>query len=154
MLTLLLALSAASDPGVPVDDAVAARLSARHLDDPCAAVAPLGEAPVVLDALVRVADEVSMPPWVAPRAAACVGRRLDEPLAREAAARWIGDPDRAGLALVVLDQLDVAPADTAVSLARLAHARREDARFWGYAAPRLRRSPHAEVARLAQDPLQ
>jgi hypothetical protein len=93
----------------------------RTRDD--AGCAALGEATPALRAeLADLAEADVQPPWASVRAAGCLVTLFPD---AETAARvrpWMADPERAGLALVVVGRLDGLPAIDAADLARAALA--------------------------------
>jgi hypothetical protein len=91
-------------------------LSARHNVECGAAVAGV-QAPV--EVLVEIAEEATAPPWAGMRAASCLAR-LYSAESLPSMETWILDESKAGLALVVLGELDHMPEATARKLAKLA----------------------------------
>ncbi len=73
------------------------------------------------DQLVRYTDPTLQPPSVPVRASACLVERFPESVAN-IALPWMTDPERVGLALVVLNGLDRLPEPSALQLARAALA--------------------------------
>jgi len=121
-------------------------LTPRHAGAPCAELMALGSEAEVTQALVTVADTVTMPPWVGTRAAHCVSLRIDEdPVALHASERWMTSPDTAGFALIVLGQLDAVKPVVRADLVTLATERiATDATFASHVRPLLRRHDAAE----------
>ncbi|MFM2161919.1 MAG: hypothetical protein RLZZ383_1431 [Pseudomonadota bacterium] len=90
------------------EDAWATLLAPRHLATlPCGRIPPASEA--------RVAEADGLLPWVNLRAAACVAASPST-AAADARARWVRDPNLAGLAEVVVDALPRLPASEARAL--------------------------------------
>lgn len=116
-------------------------LTARHAEKDCATL----EADYGLEALVEVAEQVPMPPWVPMRAASCVGAASDRG-GQEALLRWLADASLPGLAAAAVAGLaegaDLAP-ELVVAVASRASA---DARF--ARAARLQAHPHPVLRAL------
>ncbi|MCO4746385.1 MAG: hypothetical protein KC912_16430 [Proteobacteria bacterium] len=89
MWLLVLTLAAFAEPAPEL----AASLSARHADQDCAELVDQHG----VDALIRAADEMTMPPWAPLRAAQCVGTVATEG-GEPAIRRWLADAERPGLA--------------------------------------------------------
>jgi hypothetical protein len=99
--------------------AVYKALSVRDPEPECAAVEALSATPA--QTLLEVVEHASQPPWAGMRAATCLILGHGEAMAPTLAS-WVQDPDRRGLALLVLDQLDQLPEAQALELAQQALA--------------------------------
>lgn len=132
---------------------ITAAFTPRHAGADCDAVHAMGSLSSVVPALVETAETVAMPPWVGTRAAHCVSELISvDSLAYGAAVRWVTDDSRAGLGLIVLDNLDSLPQDSALSLAERAHQHSTSSQsFRRYALPKLERSLHPAVRALSAD---
>lgn len=110
-------LARAAEPEA-LDPALFRALSLRD-GTPCASLD-------VADAeqLARYTDPTLQPASVPVRASACLVERFPESVAG-IALPWMTDPERAGLALVVLNGIDRLPEPSAVQLARAALANPE-----------------------------
>ena len=150
MLWFLLGIALAS-PDLASD--MTTRLSVRHDPPACETLAALGPDDAVREALVEVAETVRLPPWAPMRAAACLVERADQdPEALAVARRWVVDPERPGLALVVLGGLDPLPPEEALALARRGADRAaEEPRLAPYVVDALRGSRHEAVLRVGRD---
>jgi hypothetical protein len=115
---LLLTLAAHAAPELtpsPAELQVVAALSVRHDPPSCTRLGELLPDPGA--SFARIAEGISSPPWVGPRAALCL---MNHPKpARAAATRWLADPELAGLADVALQHLGALPEPDALALARL-----------------------------------
>jgi hypothetical protein len=119
----------------------------RARDD--AGCAALGEpTPALRAELADLAEADVSPPWAPIRAASCLVTLFPD---EETAARvrpWMADPARAGLALVVVGELDVMPTSAAAELARAALAS-PDERQRARVQRRLAKSTRDELRALA-----
>ena len=147
VLSLLAVTALASDD---VSDAVYQQLSQRH-GTTCEALWELGEATAVRDGLLKVATEATMPPWAPLNAAGCLMERLGTDEDTYALVKgWMLDSDKAGLALVVVQNVDTLEEAKALELAKLAVARAQlDPRFALYAQPALQKSKFKTIVDLA-----
>ena len=110
MITLLVSLAAAT----PTVDLLRLRDAV-----PCTSLG--ATTPELRAELLGLAQGEEMPPWVPMRAADClVTLYAADPTLRETLLPWMADPERAGLALLVLDRIDLLPTATAVPLATAA----------------------------------
>lgn len=125
--------------------------SARDGAPSCAQVSSWGETGAVDQALITIADTISMPPWVPMRAAECVSRNaLRDPNSMAAVRRWMVAEETAGFALVVLNALDYLESKSALELGNLALTRaKTDPRFGALAKRTLEASKHKQVVELA-----
>ncbi len=149
MSTILMAL--AQMPVAQAEDEAATtrrveiqrRLSARDAGPTCAEVEAMSPEPVA--DLVWLVEHVRQPPWVGIRAAACLMTEHGQDES-ERLHQWAVDPDRKGLAILLLVKLDELPAPLAHSLGQavLAGPHKELAR------PRLVQSQHKDVRALVE----
>lgn len=144
MFTMLAALGAFAAP--TVEDAVYERLLARDFAG-CSPLDALGDAASVRDALVRLAASDKKPSYVPMRAATCVVRlAADDATAYAAAKAWLSDPLVPGLALTVVQNLDLMSEERAMELAHIAAGRvLIDERFAAYAPSALQSSHHPQI---------
>lgn len=110
----------------------------------------LGEATPALRAeLFELAQSDVMPPWVPMRAADClIVRYAADAELVPMITPWLTDPERRGLALVVLDRLASLPEADAIALARTALAT-DDAKWRARFADKVRRDPRPTVQAVA-----
>ena len=124
---------------------MAAMVRALSIKDPppaCEQVEALSSDPVPL--MVRIVNEVALPPWVAIRAADCLVTRHAVQVESEMTS-WLRDSDRKGLGFVALDHLDDMEPPLAVRLASAAIA----GPYKDAARPRIARSNVESVRGLA-----
>ena len=135
----------------PAHDAVLLQLSQRDGFPGCSSLGVLGTSDQVLDALIDVAKHVTAPPAAPMRAAVCVTRLAGHDLvAWDAIQGWIGDPSVPGLALAVVQNLDLLPEDKAVKIAKDAAKRLPSADGFGkYAPAALQASSYLGVQAIA-----
>ncbi|MCK6506447.1 hypothetical protein L6R53_24250 [Myxococcota bacterium] len=112
---------AAAEPLAPTDAgyAVYRALSVRDPEPTCAEVEALSPTPV--ETLREVVDRAQQPPWAGMRAANCLVQGHGAEVQADLVA-WVGGADTRGLALLVLDQLDLLPEDVALAVATAALA--------------------------------
>ncbi len=70
--------------------------------------------------LTRIAERVTMPPWVSIRACACLVDLAAEPAAEATLVRWVTSADFAGLGLTAINLLDRMPEAVAARVAAAA----------------------------------
>jgi hypothetical protein len=118
-------------------------LAVRHDPPSCATLITSLHDPA--GTLTTIVDTVTLPPWVAVRAARCA---VGVEAADAAVHRWLRDPEKPGLTEVVVDALPTVPTVRAVALA--------DAALHGPHAERARRrlavSPTVELRAIAVRP--
>lgn len=137
-------VDAADAPLAPTDAgyAVYRALSVRDPEPSCAEVEALSPTPV--ETLREVIARAQQPPWAAMRAANCLIQGHGPEVQADLVA-WVGASETRGLALLVLDQLDLLPEDVALAVATAALA--------GPLAPdagaRISKSSHPSLQALA-----
>ena len=149
MITLITLFSIAQAGPLTAD--ITTAFTPRHAGADCDAVHALGSLSTIVPALVQTAETITTPPWVGTRAAHCVGELISvDPVAHDAAARWLSDDTRSGFGLIVLDHLNSLAPEQALPLAQLAHqhAARSPS-FRRYAMPRLHSSLHPAIQALS-----
>ena len=146
LIPLLLALPLAASAG-DLDSRLQHQLSARDGDVDCHALIGDEGAAATRDALVHIADTVQRPPWVPLRAVGCVTAMAGaDPVALDAARRWVAIPGQPGLALVVIGRSADLSAPQALELAELTATHHgQDPQHTLRIAESLRQSPHAGV---------
>jgi len=156
MLTSLLALlctqvALATSPPIPHPQDVARRdklrrmLSIRDSTPACATLSPISDR-LVTD-LQWLMDHVEAPPWVGVRAAQCI-MQLHGENEIERIKRWVQDPDKKGLVLVVLGEIDELAPLTARTIVEAALIGPHN----DLVLPRIEKSIHPEVRALVQVP--
>lgn len=122
------------------------------LRDPVPCV-ELGEPTIQLrDELLALTDPALEPSWIPVRAADClVELYAADPVVAEAMLPWMTDPGRAGLALVVVNRLELFPVEVAVRLAR-AGMSAADERQRSRVERRLKRSKVPELRAIVDAP--
>jgi hypothetical protein len=151
MLFLILAsFGAAAASPTDVRDAVWQRLILRD-GVSCASLFVDADAVAVRDALLEHARSSARPSYAPMRAASCaIELAATDPVAFEAAKVWMTDAAVPGLALLVVQNLDVLAEPQAVEVAELAVQRiPSDERFALYARPALTASAHPAVRDVA-----
>lgn len=128
LATTLLATAPAAAGDAQPDDAVFRALSVRHGAPSCEEVEALTPTPV--ETLLRLVEEVELPPWVPMRAAECLTTRHAEQI-DDHLRRWVVGAETRGLGRLVVDHLDHVPRPLARELALSA----------------LREGPEPELAR-------
>jgi hypothetical protein len=141
MLVLLLLAVARADDAF---DAMVHALSIKDPTPPCEQVEALATDPVPL--LLRAVNEVQRPPWVAMRAAECLVTRHAAAIEAEMTS-WMGDSQKKGLGLLVLDHLDAMEPTLATRIASAAMA----GPYRDAASVRIARS-HVESVRTLATP--
>ena len=137
---------AAADSGTAVE----AALAARHPVS-CEEIWALGPVEEVRDHLILAASEAELPPWKPLRAASCVAALAQrDSTARAAVLRWVQDPSRLGVALAVVEQNDLLPADLTREIAiPLRDHLAANPIFARRVAPLLRESRHPALTAIA-----
>lgn len=138
-------LAAEPAPLTPSQQALYDALVARDGAPPCATVEALSPTPVA--DLTLLAEEVTRPGWVGLRAADCLITRHAEAVTPQLQ-RWMVSPDTKGLALLVVQKIDLLPAPTAQDLAIRGLAGPHAASL----RPRLARAADPDLRRLATEP--
>lgn len=136
----------ASAQDATADEAVRRALAARDAAPGCAEVEALTPTPV--ETLLRVVEEVELPPWVPMRAAECLATRHAAAVP-DHLRRWVVAPETRGLGRLVVERLDAVPIDLARDLAmRALHEGPEPER----ARARIARLRTPELRALAEVP--
>jgi hypothetical protein len=121
-------------------------LSVRHSAPACTEVQAQSPERLVTD-LQWLMDHIKAPPWVGVRAAQCI-LQLHAETETARIKRWVQDPTKVGLTLVVLGSLSDLPTHIATPIAAAAltgpHAER--------VRVRLHKSPHPSVRALLSAP--
>ena len=141
MITLLVGFAAAT-PTVEL-------LSLRD-PVPCASLG--ATTPELKADLLGLAQGDQMPPWVPMRAAECVlSLYATDITLKDTLLPWMTDPERAGLALLVLDHIDLLPLESATPLAAAA-ATAADPTWAARFRDRISRSTRPEVRAVVDTP--
>ena len=154
MLFFVLFLSVLAQAS-PADDALSHRVtkafSLRDGAPSCADIQKLGSDEAVRNAVHTVANTVTMPPWVPMRAARCVALNAQsDPASWATIQQWMSNPETAGFALVVMQNVDHFGAEKAERLGELAVQRASaDERFARLVRPSMLASKHGAVVKLS-----
>lgn len=100
------------------EEAAVQTLSPRDPEPSCADAASRLSDPS--KSLTRIAERVTMPPWVSIRACACLVDLAAEPGAEATLVRWVTSADYAGLGLTAINLLDRMPEPVAARVAAAA----------------------------------
>ena len=153
MLTTILALLTtavlAGSPPVPSPQDVARRdrlrkmLIARDKAPPCTELSKVSDR--LVEDLQWLMDNVKAPPWVGVRAAQC-SVELHATTEVSRIQGWLLDPEKPGLTLVVLGELDTMPIPVVIAVIQTALTGPHAAKVH----PRLMRSANPQIRALLQ----
>ena len=138
------ASAAETEPApTPSQELLYRALSMRDQSPPCVELEALSTDP--MGDLTYIVDHAQQPPWAAMRAAACLISGHAE-AAAPMMKGWMVDPEKAGLAILVLGRLDDMPLAVGVELATAALSGPDP----DGARKRIARASAPEIRRLAE----
>jgi len=152
MLTALITLlgtqvALATSPMIPDAEGLARRESLRRAlmtrDQAPACTQLLQMSDALISDLQWLMDHVKAPPWVGVRAAQCI-LQLQGDKEVQRVIGWVQDPAKAGLALLVLGELDMLTEESALQIAQAAMKGPHAARV----TPHIHKSVHPQVRAL------
>ena len=100
------------------EEAAITALSPRDPEPSCSEIGATLSDPAA--SFARIAERVTMPPWVGIRACGCLVDHAAEPAAEATLVRWVTSADWAGLGLTAVNLLDRMPEDVAARVAAAA----------------------------------